>query len=68
LHHAPGDDDHVQTRGVRKPERGERARLEDAVPPDERPVEVGRDDLDVVRERCGKLDQPFGLPPVAFTT
>ncbi len=69
LEHAPGDDDDVQTGVVRTAQRRDRARLQDAVLPDERPVEVGRDDADVVRERCGKLQaQPFGLPPDALTT
>jgi hypothetical protein len=53
---------------VRQPQRGKGARLEDAVTPDERAVEIGRDDLDVARKVFGELDQPFASPPVAFTT
>ena len=69
LHHAAGDDDDVQTGVVRASERRDRARLQDAVLPDEGPVEVGRDDANVARERCGKVQaQPFGLPPDALTT
>jgi hypothetical protein len=41
----------VQSRLVRALQRGERARAKDAVVPDERAVEVGRDDLDVARKR-----------------
>ena len=67
LHHATGDDDDVQPVLVRTPQRGQRSRLEDAVAPDERAVEVGRDDLDRERKVVWKL-QPLGLPPVAFTT
>ena len=67
LHHPSGDDDDVQPRRVRPAQRSERTRLQNAVVPDERAVEVGRDDLEVAREVRGK-DQPFGLPPVAFTT
>jgi hypothetical protein len=59
----------VQAGVVRAAERGERPRPEDAVVPDQRAVEVARDDPDVAREAFGKLEaQPFGLPPVAFTT
>jgi hypothetical protein len=67
--HTSGDDDHVQAGIVRAAQRRDRPRLQDAVLPDERPVEVGRDDADVARERCRKLQaQPFASPPDAFTT
>jgi hypothetical protein len=37
--------------------------------PHERAVEVGRDDANVLREVLRERErQPFGLPPVAFTT
>ena len=69
LHHATGDDDHVQPGVARVAQRLQRARTECAVLPDERPVEVGRDDLEVAREVVGELEaQPFELPPVVFTT
>jgi len=59
----------VQSRLVRALQRGERAPAKDAVVPDERAVEVGRDDANVVRKAGGKGEaQPFGLPPVALTT
>jgi hypothetical protein len=48
--------------------RLQRARLQRSVLPDERAVEVRRNDVDVPREILGEVDQPFGLPPVAFTT
>jgi hypothetical protein len=57
----------MQPRRVCALQRGERARLQDAVAPDQRAVEVGRDDLDVAREVCGEV-YPLGLPPVALTT
>ena len=67
--HPPGDHDHVEACLVRAPESRDRSRPENAVLPDERAVEVGRDDADVMRERCRKLQaQPFGLPPDALTT
>jgi hypothetical protein len=58
----------MPSRLVRQPQRGKGARLEDAVTPDERAVEIGRDDLDVAWKVFGELDQPFASPPVAFTT
>jgi hypothetical protein len=58
----------VQAGVARIAQRLEGARPQRAVFPDEGPVEVRRDDVDVPREISGELDQPFGLPPVAFTT
>jgi hypothetical protein len=58
----------VQTRGVRALESVQGARLQPAVIPHERAVEIGRDDAQALRERCRKLDQPFGFPPDALTT
>jgi hypothetical protein len=57
----------VQACFPRASERGERALVQRDVLGDERPVEVARDDAEVARE-VGRKDQPFGLPPVAFTT
>jgi hypothetical protein len=68
LHHPAGDDDHVQAGVARVVQRLQRARRQRPVLPDERAVEIRRDDVDVPREVVRKLDQPFGLPPVAFTT
>jgi hypothetical protein len=49
-------------------QRLQRARPQFSVFPDKRAVEVRRDDVDIPREVRRKVDQPFGLPPVAFTT
>jgi hypothetical protein len=57
----------VQTGVASVAQRLQGARPECAVLPDERPVEVGRDDVDIARE-IRRKDQPFGLPPVAYTT
>ena len=70
LHHPAGDDDHVEAGGARgrAAPRTVRGRSRPSSH-DERAVEVGRDDGDVAREVGGKRErQPFGLPPVAFTT
>jgi len=68
LHHPAGHDDHVQPGVTRVVQRLQRARPQRSVLPDERAVEVRRDDVEVAREILGEVDQPFGLPPVAFTT
>jgi hypothetical protein len=49
----------VQSRVARALERAQRARAQDAVLPDQRAVEVGRDDVDVTREVGRELDQPW---------
>jgi hypothetical protein len=67
LHHAAGHDDDVQAGGLGRTQRCESARPQPAVLPHEGAVEVGRDDLDVARE-IRRENQPFALPPVAFTT
>jgi hypothetical protein len=46
---------------VRGGECAQRARLQAPVLPDERAVEVGRDDVDVAREGLGKLDQALAV-------
>jgi hypothetical protein len=43
-------------------------RAEQGVLGDQRPVEVGRERLEVAREARRKLDRRYGLPPVAVTT
>ncbi len=56
---------------MRALQRLDRARMEGSVGPDERPIEVRGDDADAAGEVVGKTQrpvQPFGLPPVAFTT
>jgi hypothetical protein len=58
----------VQPRVARVVQRLQGARPQRSVLPDERAVEVRRDDVEVAREVVGEPDQPFGLPPVAFTT
>ena len=68
LDHASGHDDDRNPGRLRTRKRRERARVERAVLPHERAVEVGRDDVDVAGEVLGEEDQPAGLPPVAFTT
>jgi hypothetical protein len=68
LHHPAGDHDHVQPGVAGVVQCLQRPRPQRSVLPDERAVEVRRDDVDVPREISRKLDQPFGLPPVAFTT
>jgi hypothetical protein len=75
LHHPARHDDHVQARVARIVQRLQGARPQRSVLPDERAVEVRRDDVDVPREIRREdqavsrgFDQPFGLPPVAFTT
>jgi hypothetical protein len=68
VHHPAGDDDHMQPGVARVAQRLQRARTQRSVLPDERAVEVRRDDFDVPRKVVGEVDQPFGLPPVAFTT
>jgi len=52
-HHAPGDDNHVKTGVVGASQRRDRPRPQDAVLPDERAVEVGRDDAYVARKVVG---------------
>jgi hypothetical protein len=47
----------VEPGRVRLLERRDCPRLQDAVLPDQRPVEVGRDDADVARELFGEVDQ-----------
>jgi hypothetical protein len=64
LHHAAGDDHDGQPRLGGSREHAKRARSHHAVLPDQRVVEVRRDDAGVVREPCGKVDQP----PEAWTT
>jgi hypothetical protein len=58
----------VQPGVARVAKRLQRARTQRSVVPDERAVEVRRNDVDVPRELRREVDQPFGLPPVAFTT
>jgi len=58
LVHPSGHDDDVQAGVARALERADRPRPEDAFVPDERAVEIGRDDRDVARESGRKLDQP----------
>jgi hypothetical protein len=48
----------MQARVARALERRDRARAQDAVLPDQRSVEVGRDDGRVAREVGRELDQP----------
>jgi hypothetical protein len=57
----------VQSRCFGRAQCVERARAQATVLPHEGAVEVGRDDLDVAR-KVSRKDQPFALPPVAFTT
>jgi len=69
LDHPARDHDHVQPGVARVAQRLQRPRPQRSVLPDERAVEVRRDDVDVPRKVFGELEaQPFGLPPVAFTT
>jgi hypothetical protein len=68
LHHPPGDDDHLETGVARPAKRPQRPFVQPAVLPHERAVEVGRDDANAARKVGREFDQPFGLPPVAFTT
>jgi hypothetical protein len=50
LDHPPGHDDHRDAGVARARERRQRARLQDAVAPGQRVVEVGRDDVDLAGE------------------
>jgi hypothetical protein len=65
--HAAGDDDHVDARGPRPAERLAGARPQDTVLGDQRPVEIGREGGDPLRESGRKFDR-YGVPPVDFTT
>jgi len=65
--HAAGDDDHVRARGAGAAERISRARPQHTVLGDQRPVEIGREGGDPLRESSRKLDR-YGVPPVDFTT
>jgi hypothetical protein len=63
--HPPGDDDDVHAGGARRCDRRLRARAEDGVLGDERPVEVDRECRERVRKAGRKV---YGVPPVDFTT
>jgi hypothetical protein len=49
-------------------EGGARARAEQRVLRDQRPVEVARERGDAARERRRQLDARYGVPPLDFTT
>ncbi len=59
LHHPPGDDDHGQPGCAGTGERGERPRPQRVVVPDQRPIEVGGDDLDVAGKVVWKPQGPL---------
>ena len=63
LHHPAGDDDHAQARVARAGERGQRPRPQHVVLPDQRVVEVGRDDVDVAREAVREARSAAGPLP-----
>jgi hypothetical protein len=50
MDHPPGDHDHMQAGRLGSAQRLDRPRAEGCVLPDQRAVEVGRDDADVARE------------------
>jgi hypothetical protein len=50
LDHAAGHDDHRDARVARPGEGRQRARREDTVPPGQRVIEIGGDDVDLAGE------------------
>ena len=66
--HAAGDDDHVDAGRAHRRDRRRGPRSEQRIRGDERPVEVGRERLDLAREVVRELDRSYGVPPVALTT
>jgi hypothetical protein len=66
--HASGDHDDVCARRARPPECFLRARPQQAVLGDQRPVEVEREGGDGPREGLRELDRYGALPPVESTT
>jgi hypothetical protein len=57
LHHPAGHDDHVDSDCLDAVQHLERPLPESSVLPDQRVIEIGRDNVDVAGKSCGKLDQ-----------